>query len=114
MSEKAVPLKKPAENGDQAADGKKRLRSPAYPFISLKAAVERARIFYDKEKRNSANVQVAVKHWDYKAKSSGGVQTVAALKAFGLMKDIGTGDARQVQLTELGLRIILDTRVDSS
>ncbi|MGA2849373.1 MAG: hypothetical protein ABSE46_10280 [Terracidiphilus sp.] len=92
----------------------KRQRSPAYPFISLKTALERAKEFYDKEKRNPSNVLVAVTHWDYAQKSSGGIQTIAALKSFGLMRDSGSGDGRSVQLTDEALRILLDQRENSS
>jgi hypothetical protein len=88
-------------------------RSPAYPSISLKTAIERAASFYMSEKRNAAPVSVAVKHWDYKEKSSGGIQTIAALKSYGLMSDSGSSKARKVQLSELGLAIVMDERVES-
>ncbi len=104
-----------AAGGNEAKPPKpKRMRSPAYPFIDLKSAVERAREFYDKERRNPANLLIAVKHWDYKPKSSGGIQTAAALKAFGLLKDSGAKDGRAVQLTEDALRILLDNREGST
>jgi hypothetical protein len=92
----------------------KRQRSPAYPFINLKVALDRAKEFYDKEKRNASSVSVAVTHWGYAQKSSGGIQTIAALKAFGLMKDSGSGDGRSVQLTDEALRILLDQRERST
>jgi hypothetical protein len=94
-------------------DGKRRLRSPAYPYINLEAAIKRAKEFYDKEQRNAANLRVAIKHWGYEEKSSGGTQTIAAMLSFGLLRDDGTGEKRRVQLTPLALRILLDTRQDS-
>lgn len=93
---------------------KKRLRSPAYPYSSLKIAIERAKTFYDREGRNSAPVTVAATHWGYEAKSSGGTQTAAALMSFGLMQDEGTGNKRKLKLTQNALKILLDTRTDSS
>jgi hypothetical protein len=90
-----------------------RERSPAYPFIGLSEALERARQFFKIERKNAAFVHVAVKHWGYKEKSSGGIQTIAALKAFGLMKDAGSGKDRKVQLSDLGLQIIQDERLES-
>jgi hypothetical protein len=87
---------------------RKRTRSPAYPFINLETAVRRAKQFYDREQQHAANLKVAVKHWDYEEKSSGGLQTAAALVAFGLMKDEGMGDRRKLQLTPAAVRIILN------
>jgi hypothetical protein len=100
---------------DEAApsEKRKRTRSPAYPFIDLEAAITRAREFYDKEARNSAPLRVAVKHWGYEEKSSGGLQTAAALMSFGLMQDEGTGKDRKLKLTERALQILLDRRPDS-
>lgn len=88
-------------------------RSPSFPSIDLKAAVERARAFYQHEKRLPANVTVAAKHWGYSPQSSGGKQVLAALLSFGLMEDKGSGDQRQVKLTDLALRILLDERPGS-
>ena len=96
-----------------ADDKRKRMRSPAYPFINLETAIRRAKEFYDMEGRNSAHLKVAVKHWDYEEKSSGGLQTAAALMSFGLMRDEGTGDKRKLQLTPNALRILLDDMPDS-
>jgi hypothetical protein len=100
---------------DQHADPKKkRTRSPAYPFVNLEVALKRAREFYDKEQRNAASLNVAVKHWNYVEKSSGGLQTAATLISFGLLKDEGTGAKRKLQLTQLALRILLDQRPESA
>jgi hypothetical protein len=88
-------------------------RSPAYPFVPLGEALDRARQFFRIERKNSAPVHVAVKHWGYKEKSSGGVQTIAALKSFGLMQDAGSGHERKVKLTDLGRLIVEDERIDS-
>jgi hypothetical protein len=91
----------------------RRLRSPSYPGITLEAALKLAKEFYNLEKRNTANIGVALQHWGFKPKSSGGLVSVAALKSFGLLSDTGSGKDRKVQLTELALRIILDTRAES-
>lgn len=93
---------------------KKRMRSPAYPYINLETAIKRAKMFYDREGRNPAPLTVAAKHWGYEPKSSGSTQTAAALMSFGLMQDEGTGDKRKVKLTPNALKILLDTRADSS
>jgi hypothetical protein len=92
---------------------KKRDRSPSYPFISLRKAMERAKEFSAKEGKYPARVSVAVTHWGFKEKSSGGIQTIAALKAFGLMEDAGSSADRQVKLTDVAQRILGDERVES-
>lgn len=91
-------------------------RSPNFPFISLEVAIERAKQFYAEEKRGAAPYLRAVRHWHYSPTSSGAMQTIGALKMYGLLAEIGSGsgDARQFQLTDLALRIILDQRPDST
>jgi hypothetical protein len=89
---------------------KKRTRSPAYPYVNLETAINRAKQFYDKEGRNAANIHVAAKHWGMVEGSSAGLQTVAALISFGLMQDEGSGVKRTVRLTQPALKILLDTR----
>lgn len=88
-------------------------RGPSYPFINLEFAIQRANEFKEKEGFNSARIVIAVSHWGYGAKSSGGLQTIAALKNYGLMSDSGSGKERKVQLTSLARRILLDTRTES-
>lgn len=93
---------------------RKKFRSPSYPAIGLAAAIDRASDLYEVEGRSPTPVGVAVQHWGYAIKSSGGLQTVAALKKFGLLGDEGSGEARKVSLTDLALDIILDEREGSS
>lgn len=88
-------------------------RSPSYPAVDLKTAIERARTFYQHEKRSAASVLVASQHWGYSFSSSGGKQVLAALIAYGLMEDKGSGEQRQVHLTDLAFRILLDERPES-
>ncbi len=93
----------------------KKMRSPAYPGISLEIALKRAKGLYDKERRNQVAFPVAVSYWGFGAKSSGGLLSVAALKSFGLLEDIERGPGgRIVKLTDLALRILLDERPNSA
>lgn len=88
-------------------------RGPSYPFINLNVALRKANQFREKEGFNSARIVVAVSHWGYGAKSSGGLQTISALKNYGLMSDSASGNDRKVQLTSLAKRILLDIRSES-
>lgn len=84
-------------------------RSVNYPFIQLSEAIKRARVFWKQEGKNLVPMGVAVKHWGYGEKSSGGKQTVAALKQFALMRDTGEGPNRKVCLSPLGLEVLMPT-----
>jgi hypothetical protein len=81
----------------------RKVRSPSYPFLSLPEALERARVLYEKERRNQVNPEVAVAYWGYGPSSSGGRLTRKALELFGLVEGEGA-----VRLTERALRILLD------
>jgi hypothetical protein len=94
-------------------DKDKKQRSPSYPFISLEQAVERARKLWAKENNHAATVSDAAKHWGYKAKSSGALLTISALKQFNLAEVVGSGAGRKVRLTALAKRILLDEIKDS-
>src|SRR3954470_24521999 len=90
------------------AEAKKKVRSPSFPFVGLREALDRARAFYEAEQRNSARIETAASHWGYSPKSSGGKQTIAALRSFGLLD----GDSL-VKLSGRALRILLDEREGS-
>ena len=86
----------------------KKHRSPAYPFIGLNAAISRARELYEKQSMHPGRIPTVAGHWGFRPKSSGGLQTVAALKQFGLVEDAGrSGKDRQVQLTDMARQVLL-------
>lgn len=93
----------------------KKDRSPFFPFITLEQALDRVRQVYAQERRGVVPYLRMVKHWRYTDKSSGALQTIAALKQYGLLKELG-GSAmnRQFQLTELAFRILVDQRPDTT
>jgi len=96
---------------NQAADAKpKKERSPNFPFISLRKAVERAEALYANHRKEAARLVSIGQSWGYAPKSSGLLQTVAALKQFGLVEDSGSGDDRKVLVSELARRMIVDQR----
>lgn len=88
----------------------KRDRSPAFPFIALRRAVERAQSLYENHRREPARLAAVAPSWGYSAKSSGLLQTAAALKQFNLVEDMGSGDDRKIVLTKLGQTIVADQR----
>ncbi len=95
----------------QAAAKRKVQRSPNYPAISLETALLRARALHRAEGRHKAPVAVAMRHWGYaNPTSSSAMGTLSAVIKFGLIASEGLGKARQVQLTDSALKIILDER----
>lgn len=92
-------------NGADSANGKKGVkRSPAFPFIDLETAVQRAEKFYGKNQDHDAAPEIAVTFWDYSQKSSGGRQTIAALKQYGLLDVDKNG---RVRLSDRGLDVVM-------
>jgi hypothetical protein len=61
-------------------------RSPSFPFIPLKVAVERLAAFEEYHKRSPAAPGRIGPAWEMKPNSSSAQQTLAALKAFGLLE----------------------------
>src|SRR5438270_6210135 len=92
---------------------KVRVRSPAYPAFSLKVALDKAQTIYRHEKRTAAPVAVVTKHCGLDIKSSGALRLIAALKQFGLVVELGSGDDRKVKLSDLALDILLSDSDDS-
>ncbi len=80
-----------------------KVRSPSFPFISLPGAVHRARELYAAERRNPLSTDVAVSIWGYSSKSSGGKQTIAALRAYGLLEEI----RGELRLTDRAQHIVV-------
>ena len=112
MTQSSLPAKAPDPTITQP-QAKSKHRSPAYPFVSLKKAVDRAKAIYDIEKRYAVALEIVAKHWGFKPKSSGLLQTVAALRQFGLLApDEGLGLDRKIRLSERAIRILIDQRED--
>lgn len=102
------------ENNAKPANGvaaeRSRDRSPPFPFIPLEKAIERAREFEAQYKKASGRIANILPVWGYTPKSSGGMQTIGALKAYGLLEDDPSGTERKLKLTDLALRILKDER----
>ncbi|MFW2829292.1 hypothetical protein [Sphingomonas sp. ID0503] len=75
--------------------------STRFPFINLTKALDRAEALYNDDRRgNGLKMPTAFASWGYSDKSSGGFQTVAALKGYGLLADAGANAERAVKLTD--------------
>src|SRR4051794_142672 len=81
-----------------------------FPFIPLSRAIDRAREIFQAAGQHPVLVLDAQKLWGYTEKASGGLQTVAALKYYGLVSYIGSKDRRQLKMTDDARRLFLDER----
>lgn len=89
-------------------------RSPAYPFIPLDRALRRINQIYEGVGTAPISPRQARSLWGYGANSSGGIQTEAALKQFGLVTILGRGESRKLQLSDLAVRLIRRSDLSSS
>jgi len=96
---------KASEAADEESLRHTKHRSPNYPVIGLRAALNRAAQLYKRYKRNPVPINLAHKEWDYKEHSGLGNQVVGALRSFGLVSVEGKENDRRVSLTDLAYRI---------
>lgn len=85
---------------------KPRTRSPAYPSMGLEEAIERARLLYERVQDHLVPLQSIAVEWETNTKSSVFMQTISALKQFGLLEDEGKGEERQAKISSLAKTII--------
>lgn len=92
-------------------DSKARLnRSPNFPYINLTVALDRAQQLYASSRGNPVRLRDAADDWKLSPTSSGTQRVAAALLAFGLLTDEGSGDERRLKLSQTAMRILDDTR----
>jgi hypothetical protein len=85
---------------------KRKARSPSYPFLNLKDAIDCAGTLWTHERHNWVRSPIAAAHWNFSSKSSGALLTVTALKRYGLIEEEGSGDQRQIRLSDFALKIL--------
>jgi hypothetical protein len=69
-------------------DAKKRHRSPGYPAIGLRDAVERVRSLYTKDGKAGAPPKIAAVHIGFQTPHGQAMSVLAALKRFGLLDEV--------------------------
>jgi hypothetical protein len=94
------------EDGVQGDVKQTRQRSPNFPVIGLRKAVEKATELETKYKRSLVPIHLVVPLWDLKPNSTQGDRFIAALKTYGLLDVEGEAKNRRVKLTDSAIRII--------
>jgi len=102
------------ENSETKANKRRTGRSPAYPFIPVQKAIEQARALHAQEGDYECPLPSALSAWGYGPKSSGGRQTLATMKYYGLIDISGEGDQRKIKVSDVARKIILDQREDDT
>lgn len=88
------------------------IRSPNYPFINLKEAINYARSLHEHANMHPLSEEAAHKIWGFKVNGSNSKRIAAALKEYGLIEYSGKTDKRYYQVTNAGRRLILDPKND--
>lgn len=86
---------------------RKRVRSPNYPALALKEAIEKAKQLYDEIHHHPAPVEVINQTWGYKPDGSTGPLYLAALRRYGLVEETEGTDAKQFKITDSARKIFL-------
>ena len=77
-------------------------RSPGYPAIGLKEAVDKVRMVWTKDWQNKVPKEVIATHMGYKGLNGGSLPILAALNQYGLLE--GRGD--ETRVSDRALRIL--------
>ena len=81
-----------------------------FPFISLEKAIGRAQQMYAADPRNNEmSPKAAFELWGYSDKSSGGFQTIGALRAYSLL----AGEGPKVKLSRAAWDFLREEREDA-
>ena len=93
---------------------KKRVRSPAYPYLDLESAIEKARIIYAVAAHYDVSDHLIFQGWEVSPTSSKAPRTLSALCDYGLLQLVNDeksdGKERRFKLTSWALEIIRDKR----
>lgn len=98
----------PAEPEKRTAPpARTRTRSPAYPSMSLKNALEKAQSLWHAANKHDTHIESAMAAIGYPKKTGPAIRALSALQQFGLVSDSGSGSERRVKLTELAQDLVL-------
>ena len=89
---------------------KSRLRSPNFPYIGLREAVEKLAVIYSKDKLSATSAGVMLNHLGYKQAHGSSRRVLSALKQYGLLEEKGDG---QFKVSNTGYEILHLSENDS-
>src|SRR5437868_3781852 len=80
-----------------------RTRSPAYPSIPLREALQQAEKIWTAQHKHAAHVDAVVTTMGFNKQTGDSLRAVSALSQYGLTKETGGGDSRNIALSDLAL-----------
>src|SRR6266513_92314 len=101
-----MPESKPTPPAAPPTKNRTKDRSPNYPAIGLRRALELAQKLWDSDKRQPVLSQRAAMNMGFTSKSSAGMLALAAMRKYGLLDAEGSGDQRKVKLTETAITLL--------
>ncbi len=90
-----------------------KMPSTRFPFINLEKALDRAKALHNADRNGKGmKIPVAFSALGYSSKSSGGFQTIGALKGYGLVDEEGANEDRTVRVSTAARRYF-NTEIDA-
>lgn len=101
MTEEQKTTEKPSNKGS------KKHRSPNYPYLGLKDALAKTELLRQTGGVHAVGLNSAMSAWGLKGEGTTS-SVIAALKAFGLVSVSGEGKHRQMTVSEVARKILID------
>lgn len=88
----------------------KRDRSPPFPYLGLAGSIELTKKLYQVAKGAEVRLAQIAPHWNTTPTSGALARYAGALQGYGLIESSGTGESRKIKITDVGRRLLEDTR----
>src|SRR5579862_5430433 len=98
------------DTNDSESPKKSRHRSPNYPALGLRSAVEKITAIYEKDKLATIPRDAALKHMGFEKEHGEAARIVSALKSFGLIEEVG---GERIKFTQRGIDIVVRSEEDA-
>lgn len=82
-------------------------RSPNYPYLGLKESLKWTHVLYEANDSHYAGLGAVAAQLGLSVKSSSLLKYIGAMSQFGLVEDKGSGESRQVKVSDSGLDLVL-------
>src|SRR6266567_279497 len=99
--------KKPATPSATVPPKSPRTRSPAYPSMSLRTALEKAQLIWNAQQKHPAHIETVINTIGYTKKTGPSLRAISALNQYGLTKETGSVDSRVIGLSDLAINYLL-------
>lgn len=99
-----------AEIDDDEDVGGKRDRSPPFPYLGLEQSIDLARRLYQVARGSEVRLSQIAQYWNTTPTSGALPRYAGALQGYGLIESNGSRESRKIRLTDVGKRILEDTR----